>query len=143
MTGDGKYKGTYSCSGNDILVKMGNNQYIIPGRTGTTGGDNKKTGGGQRGGGTYNKTVALKQQQLYDSGFYIGNSGPLKNGVDGIYGPKTKIAYDAYMSGNINCAQFNQSNNYPIPPTCKTTSTGPKPEGNPEGEINIIDPSTF
>lgn len=123
ITGNGRYKGTYSCSGDNILVKIGNNEYLIPGGSGTSTtppkkDDNKKTS-------TYSRTTADLQQKLYNLGFYIGNTGPAGNGVDGYYGPKTKLAETSWKNGDT-CSTFNQRNNYPNPETCKsgTATTG-------------------
>jgi hypothetical protein len=74
---------------------------------------------------TYNRATADLQQKLYNLGFYIGNTGPAGNGVDGYYGPKTKLAETSWKNGDT-CSTFNQRNNYPNPETCKsgTATTG-------------------
>lgn len=38
------------------------------------------------------KTVAAVQQALVNKGYDLGATGPAKNGVDGVFGPKTKTA---------------------------------------------------
>jgi peptidoglycan hydrolase-like protein with peptidoglycan-binding domain len=38
------------------------------------------------------KTVAAVQQALVNKGYDLGSSGPASNGVDGVFGPKTKAA---------------------------------------------------
>ncbi len=44
------------------------------------------------------KIVKL-QQTLKDLGYDLGNYGPKKDGVDGIMGPRTRAAMDAYKKG--------------------------------------------
>lgn len=39
---------------------------------------------------------------LLDAGYYLGKTGPNKNGIDGIMGSKTKTALDAYNKGISN-----------------------------------------
>jgi hypothetical protein len=93
MTGNGKYKGTYSCSGNDILIKIGNNTYTIPGGVSNTPTPTPpaKTEPSEK--------VKKIQQMLVRSGYYIGNTGSSKNGVDGYYGNRTDMAYKAWNGG--------------------------------------------
>jgi hypothetical protein len=57
------------------------------------------------------KTISITQQQqnLVNKGYFIGTSGPNKNGVDGIPGKKTKEAQHALDSG-IDSTTYN--NNY-------------------------------
>ena len=38
------------------------------------------------------------QKALLDEGYYLGTSGDNKEGVDGDYGPRTRIAYEDYMN---------------------------------------------
>jgi hypothetical protein len=46
-----------------------------------------------------NKEVMKIQRMLVRSGYYIGNTGSSKDGVDGYYGKRTKAAYEAWDSG--------------------------------------------
>ena len=105
----------------------------------TGGGGNQGGGGG--GGATYDQSVANLQQQLLNYGFYLGTSGPKKDGVDGIRGSKTNAAQQAFSNGE-KCGDYNKKNNYPNPATCKDGGDGgtPKPQ---DQEIKMIDPSTF
>ena len=107
-----------------------------PSPTPTGGG-----GGGGGGGATYDQSVANLQQQLLNYGFYLGTSGPKKDGVDGIRGSKTNAAQQAFSNGE-KCGDYNKKNNYPNPATCKDGGDGgtPKPQ---DQEIKMIDPSTF
>jgi hypothetical protein len=54
------------------------------------------------------KTISITQQQqnLVAKGYFIGTSGPNKNGVDGIPGKKTKEAQHALDSG-IDAVSYN------------------------------------
>lgn len=54
------------------------------------------------------KTISTTQQQqnLVDKGYFIGTSGPNKNGVDGVPGKKTQYAQHALDSG-IDSATYN------------------------------------
>jgi len=54
------------------------------------------------------KTISITQQQqnLVSKGYFIGTSGPNKNGVDGIPGKKTKEAQHALDSG-IDSTSYN------------------------------------
>jgi hypothetical protein len=54
------------------------------------------------------KTISITQQQqnLVSKGYFIGTSGPNKNGVDGIPGKKTKEAQHALDSG-IDAVSYN------------------------------------
>jgi hypothetical protein len=54
------------------------------------------------------KTISITQQQqnLVNKGYFIGTSGPNKNGVDGIPGKKTKEAQHALDSG-IDSTSYN------------------------------------
>jgi hypothetical protein len=135
---------TLKCSGKNTIVENKNGkssliEFVVPKKVGKQSVGKQSVGKQSVG---YNKTTAVLQQQLYDSGYYIGNSGQLKNGVDGVLGPKTTKAREAYMSQKT-CATYNQENNFPMPPTCKSSSVTPKSEVKPEGEINVIDPSTY
>jgi hypothetical protein len=46
-----------------------------------------------------NKEVMKIQRMLVRSGYYIGNTGSSKDGVDGYYGKRTKAAYEAWDGG--------------------------------------------
>jgi hypothetical protein len=54
------------------------------------------------------KTISITQQQqnLVNKGYFIGTSGPNKNGVDGVFGKKTKEAQHALDSG-IDSTSYN------------------------------------
>lgn len=43
--------------------------------------------------------VMATQKMLKSKGYDLGNTGPNKDGIDGIMGPKTKAAMDAYNKG--------------------------------------------
>ena len=45
-------------------------------------------------------TIIKIQQALKDKGYDIGTSGPNKDGIDGIYGPKTKAAISQFQIAN-------------------------------------------
>ena len=100
-------------------------------------------GGRQQGGGQksqYNRAVADTQQKLYNLGFYIGNSGPAGNGVDGFSGPKTKSAETAWKNGDT-CEAYNKRMNYPNPPTCKAAESEKPKTPVADKEISVIDPT--
>lgn len=87
----------------------------------------------------YDPSVANLQQQLISNGFYIGDTGQLGNGVDGILGPKTNAARAAFLNGE-KCAEFNKRMGYKNPSTCKGGGGGGKPtpdgeEGAQDGEV--------
>jgi len=50
--------------------------------------------------------VKQQQQNLVNKGYFIGTSGPNKNGVDGVFGKKTKEAQHALDSG-IDSTSYN------------------------------------
>lgn len=54
------------------------------------------------------KTISIIQQQqnLVNKGYFIGTTGPNKNGVDGVPNEKTRFAQHAFDSG-IEAATFN------------------------------------
>jgi hypothetical protein len=56
------------------------------------------------------KTISITQQQqnLVDKGYFIGTSGPNKNGVDGTLGEKTQYAQHALDSG-IDAKTYNNT----------------------------------
>ena len=93
------------------------------------------------------------QTMLVNKGYYIGNSGPNKDGVDGYYGKKTTAAYEAFNK-NESAEDFNQRV-YKIGKTQQggtqqgNVQQGGTQQGNvqqggtPEGEINIINPNDF
>ncbi len=56
----------------------------------------------------YNPEVEDLQKLLFDKGYYIGNFGPKKNGIDGKYGPLTKAAHDA-LKNDIVPKEFNNN----------------------------------
>lgn len=47
----------------------------------------------------YNPEVVELQKYLVSLGYYIGKFGPMKDGIDGKYGPFTKAAHEAYKEG--------------------------------------------
>ena len=51
--------------------------------------------------------VKQQQQNLVNKGYFIGTSGPNKNGVDGVFGKKTKEAQHALDSG-IDSTSYNK-----------------------------------
>jgi hypothetical protein len=55
---------------------------------------------------TETNSIEQQQQNLVDKGYFIGTSGPNKNGVDGIPGKKTKEAQHALDSG-IDSTSYN------------------------------------
>jgi hypothetical protein len=55
---------------------------------------------------TDNISVTQQQQNLVNKGYFIGTSGPNKNGVDGVFGKKTKEAQHALDSG-IDSTSYN------------------------------------
>lgn len=63
---------------------------------------------------SYNKDTAEIQQDLVNSGYYIGETGPKKDGVDGFMGPKTKEALKKRQEG-VNALDYNASKNFPYP----------------------------
>lgn len=65
-------------------------------------------------GGSFNKDTAEIQQDLVNSGYYIGNTGPNKDGVDGIMGPKTRTALKKKQEG-VTAVDYNASYGYPYP----------------------------
>jgi hypothetical protein len=93
------------------------------------------------GGGSYNKDTAEIQQELVSSGYYIGNTGPNKDGIDGIMGPKTREALQKKQEGVI-ALDYNASKNYPYPKgfdsakaeAAKKAATV-KPSGNKQPEV--------
>jgi len=107
--------------------------------------------------------VKQTQEMLVGLGYYIGNTGPSKNGVDGYYGKKTDAAYKAWQSKES--AQDFNNRVYKISKTQQGgtqqggtqqggtqqggtqqggTQQGGTQQGTaPEGEINIINPNDF
>jgi hypothetical protein len=81
-----------------------------------------------------NQEVLELQRKLKDAGYNLGTYGPNKDGVDGIMGNTTKLAYDAYKAN--------------IPPTqVKTPKKTSKPTINytvnrdlPDGYLPVIQP---
>ena len=55
---------------------------------------------------TNKSSVIKKQENLVGKGYFIGTSGPNKNGVDGVEGNKTKYAQHALDSG-IDASTYN------------------------------------
>jgi hypothetical protein len=55
---------------------------------------------------TETNSIEQQQQNLVDKGYFIGTSGPNKNGVDGIPGKKTEYAQHALNSG-IDSSTYN------------------------------------
>ena len=47
-----------------------------------------------------NQVMAI-QQTLVDNGYNLGKYGPNRDGVDGKFGPKTKLAYEDYMYSKL------------------------------------------
>ena len=45
--------------------------------------------------------VSKKQQLLVDAGYNIGASGKNRDGIDGVYGKKTKKAWELYQKDNV------------------------------------------
>jgi hypothetical protein len=64
------------------------------------------------------------QQMLVRSGYYIGNTGPSKDGVDGYYGKKTDAAYKAW-EGKESAEDFNNR----VYKMGKTTQQGGESQG--------------
>lgn len=80
-----------------------------------SGGTSPKQGGtSPKQGGSYNKDIAEIQQDLVNSGYFIGYGGPKKDGVDGIMGPKTREALKKKQEG-VNALDYNASKNFPYP----------------------------
>ena len=134
-----------SMNENHNLKKKSLNEWKIPQGGGQQGGGQQgggQQGGGQQGGGGasgFDQATANLQQQLYNAGFYIGNTGQLKNGVDGQIGGKTRAAQQAFMNGE-KCGDFNKKNNYPNPPTCKEVGGATVQQ---DKEILTINPNDF
>ena len=61
--------------------------------------------------GRYDDKVAELQKELVDKGFDIGKYGKNKDGIDGIYGPRTKAADEANKKGE-NPEEFNKKNKF-------------------------------
>ena len=59
--------------------------------------------------------VKAMQQTLYDADYNLGNFGPNKDGIDGKFGNKTRLAYLDYMKKKIN--KGNRSNNINFSPS--------------------------
>lgn len=76
-----------------------------PNITDTSGKVSNTTGGGKTYG-TPDPKVMEIQKKLKASGYDLGTSGPNKDGVDGVLGPKTRAA----ISGNKNVQQSPQQN---------------------------------
>lgn len=47
----------------------------------------------------YDEEVEKLQKELVDKGYYIGDYGPNKDGIDGKYGPFTQAAHKAFLDG--------------------------------------------
>lgn len=60
------------------------------------------------------KDTAEIQQDLVNSGYYIGETGSKKDGVDGIMSPKTREALKKKQEG-VNALDYNASKNFPYP----------------------------
>ena len=80
--------------------------------------------------------VISAQKLLKSKGYDLGNTGPNKDGIDGILGPKTQAAMDAYNKGqqplNVNTANEPDTGDSLIPTKGPITGkygrtvTGPK-----------------
>lgn len=76
--------------------------------------DNKKSSGSD--------SIKQQQQNLVNKGYFIGTSGPNKNGVDGVEGKKTQYAQHALNSG-IDAATYNNIYKQQNPELTQTIET--------------------
>ena len=80
------------------------------GSSGGSGGSGGSSGSGDGGGSKYNADTAKTQQMLVDAGYNIS--------VDGVWGPETQKAYDAYTNkggGTLSANAQNFMNKLPYP----------------------------
>jgi hypothetical protein len=85
-TGNGKYKGTYSCDGNNIKVKIAGAVFTIGGGAST----DKGTGGGNGGGGQYKQCPETLPIAMYCKNSTVSRvQGCLGIKQDGAFGPLT------------------------------------------------------
>ena len=88
-TGNGKYKGTYSCEGDAIKISIGGSEFTI----GSTGTVDKGTSGGGGGGSRYKQCAETFPIAMYCKNSTIARvQGCVGVKQDGAFGPKTSAA---------------------------------------------------